>query len=328
MFKNGVKYSIGEIVAISAILVNTILASESRSEEVLVDRLVAEVNGSAILHSSVMSKIRKGNLEELSAYPATSEDSSFKIALHDLINQKLVFEKVAEAGIEVGDDKVSSFIQAMLSRRGMSMEQLRSSLNAEGISYEEYFNDSRKSLLIRGFQKRFIEPFVNVSEKEVESYYFKMLGSSAAGVRVRLRKIVVSLSGESELIENAKKDLLKQVQEKLEFETPFADAAKLYSEDDSRDVGGLMPELELADLAPQLRGPVEKLLEGEYTSPIVVGRTAYIFYLEEKLLSNSDDFTKRRPQIEMQLKEIELRRATLKWIEDQRRRGDIRLISH
>ncbi len=329
MSKNGLKYRVYQYIFRSWALVLLFQASIAVSGETLIDKLAAEVNGSPVIFSDVMSKVRKGNLEEVSSYPAKRGDPPYQIALQDLINQKLIFEKSTDTGMDdISDERVTGFIEGMLKQRGMTMSQLKGSLANEGISYAEYFEDARKRMLIKRFQGRFILPFVKVSAKEVENYYFKMLGSSPAGVKVQLRKIVVDLSAETAADKSAKKEQLQLVLRKLEFKTPFERAAKLYSEDESRDQGGLMPLYELSEFSQVLRPAIEKLQEGEYTKPVIVGSKAYIFYLEKKSFADTDDFNKRKGQLEARLKELELRRSTVKWIQNERRRSDIRILTH
>lgn len=326
MPKNGFKYGFNRFVL--AILASLPLNNLGFSQEVLIDRLVAEVNGMSVIHSEVMNKVRKGNLEEIAAFPAKEGDPPYIIALQDLINQKLMLRHAEDQNIVVNDERVEGFITDMLNRRGLSMVQLKQSLANENITYEEYFEDSRKSLILKQFQGRFIFPFVKISEKDLESFYFKLMGSSAAGLKVLLRKIVVDLSGDTQVVRDAKNEHLRQIFQKLELKMPFDEAAKLYSNDESREKGGLMPLLQVSDLAPIMRQSIEGLGEGEFSKPVRVGDTAYIFYLESKTVADTDDFNRKRQQLEHRLKEIELRRETLKWIENERRRSKIRIVEN
>ena len=326
MPKNGFKYGFNRFIV--AILANLFMSGWSLAQEVLIDRLAAEVNGAAIIHSEVMDKVRKGNLEEIAAFPAKEGDPPYTIALQDLINQKLMLRHAEDENIVVEDERVEGFITDMLKRRGLTKAQLKQSLANEDISYDEYFEDSRKSLILKQFQGRFIFPFVKISEKDLESFYFKLIGSSAAGLKVLLRKIVVDLSGDTQVVRDAKAEHLRQIFQKLELKMPFDEAAKLYSNDESRETGGLMPLLQLSDLAPLMRQSIEGLDEGEFSKPIRVGDTAYIFYLESKTVADTDDFNSKRQQLEHRLKEIELRRETLKWIDNERRRSKIRIVEN
>ena len=89
------------------------LASTSSSAvegEVLVDRIVAVVDGHPILYSSVMDKVDKGPLVVVSEYPAEETSPPYERALQDAINFQLVMAKAKDLEIDVRDDEVEAEI--------------------------------------------------------------------------------------------------------------------------------------------------------------------------------------------------------------------------
>ena len=291
-------------------------------DEVLVDRLVAEVNGEAITYSEVLTKVEKRNLVEVGAYPATEQDPPFKIALQDLINKKLIIQKVDEAGIQVTDEKVEREINSFLKKKGLDRKGLLAALDQEGLEYDKYFADFKNQMLIKQFQGRFIVPAVKISQKDVELFYFKMLGSSPAGVKIKLRQILIEAAkGKSH------DQIAKEVHKKLVDGMSFEEAAKQFSAGEAaRENGGLMPAIALKDLSPIIKNAVEGLEGGQFSQPIKVGNNSYLFYVEEKFLSDTSDFEKKRPELEFRLRQQEMQKETVRWIENQRSLSKIRII--
>ena len=75
------------------------------SNEILLDRLAAEVNGQPIFYSEVMDKVKRGPLITVSPYPSKESDPQFDIALNDMINIQLLKLKSKELDIEVTDEE-------------------------------------------------------------------------------------------------------------------------------------------------------------------------------------------------------------------------------
>lgn len=88
-----------------------------------------------------------------------------------------------------------------------------------------------------------------------------------------------------------------------------------------------MPALSLKDLSPLIRGAVEVLNKGEFSKPLKVGNGLYVFYLEDKFLSDTRDFEKKRRELEFRLRQQEMERETLRWLESQRNLSKIRILA-
>lgn len=312
-----------------ALMFSSFGVAQGKDEGILVDRLVAEVNGEAVTYSEVLAKVEKKNLVEVGAFPAKDTDPPFTIALQDLINKKLIIQKVDEAGIEVSDEGVEQEIKGFLRKKGLTQQGLLDALKAEGLDYDQYFADFKNQMLIKQFQGRFIVPSVKISEKDIELFYFRMLGSSPEGVNLKLRQLFIEIDPAApEGVRKAKTALAATVHKKLTEGMDFESAVKIYSNaPGASESGGSMPSLSLKDLSPEIRGAVEPLKKGEFSQPVKVGNGLYMFYLEKKFLSDTRDFEKKRRELEFRLRQQEMERETLRWLEIQRNQSKIRVIA-
>lgn len=301
---------------------------EAAAVETLVDRIVAEVNGDIITFSDIMKKLKRGNVVEVAAFPAQKTDKPFTIALQDEINKIIVIQKVEEAGIEMSDDKVEAEIDSFLQKRNSSRESLMAALSQEGLTYEQYFDDFRKSLYIKHFQGRFIVPAVKITEKDIELHYFRMMGAAPSGVKLKLRNILIGVNDEAtQEIKEAKQKIIDTVMNKLNDGESFEELAKVYSEiPGASENGGFFGDVELGSLAPMIKQAVEKLEVKEFSQPVKTPNGYYIFFLESKILSDSSDFQNQKRQVEYDLRTREMERETVRWIENQRSLSKIRII--
>jgi peptidyl-prolyl cis-trans isomerase SurA len=295
--------------------------------EQLIDRLAAEVNGHAITASEVQSKIQKGPLVEVSPWPAQENDPPAKIAIHDLINKKLIMQKADELDIEVTDEVLNEEIRTFLARRNLTRDQLMEALEEQDMTYDQYREDFRTQMIINQFQGREILPQVKITDRDVQSFYLRHSGSMAENIRLTLRQLQIAVPpGSVDAVKAGKKQLVEKVYQEIEGGMPFEKAVKIYSDNESaRENGGLMPQIFLKDLAPLFQNAIRDLEEGRYTRPIETPMGYSIFYVTKREFSGSDDYLKLKPQLENQLRQEEMNKLLGKWLETQRRRSDIKL---
>jgi peptidyl-prolyl cis-trans isomerase SurA len=305
-----------------------VIAKASGAQEMLIDRIVAVVDGEPILHSQIDFKVKNGPLVSVSDYPADKDAKDYDRALQDLINFELVMAKAREMEIEVSDGQVDGEISAFLQGKSLTKEGLMEFLKSQGRDYEEYREDFRDQMIMRRFQGRVITPLVKITDKDIETFYLQQSGSSAELLEITLRQILIKLeSGAPNTIIETKEKLAQEVFDKLEGGMDFKDAVRIYSDDlSSRDTGGLMKNIKLRDLAGQIRTEVEGLELKKFTTPIRTSLGFHIFFLENKVFAGSDEFKNQKQKLEFELRTRELTNQTKKWLADQRQKSKIEIV--
>ncbi len=307
---------------------STLLASASAYSAELIDQLAAEVNGSAVTLSEVKQKVEKGPLIEVSPFPAQEKDPPQQVALNDLINKKLIMQKADELEIEVTDAQVTEEIDRFMKGRNLNKEQLTQALAEQGMTYEQYREDFKTQMVMNQFQGREILPQVKISDRDVQLYYLRHSGSAAENVRLVIRQLQISLSPDAVAsVKEGKKSLVDKAFQELEGGMSFEQVVKIYSDnDEARKTGGLMSPLYVKDLAPLFQTAVKGLDEGKYSKPIETPVGYFIFYVEKKEFSGSEEYKKQRAQLEGALKQEEMGRLLGRWIEGQRKKSDIKIL--
>lgn len=297
--------------------------------EVLVDRMVAVVDGYPILYSDVMDKVEKGPLVVVSEYPAEETAPAYERALQDAINFELVMAKAKDLEIDVRDDEVEAEIKSFLDSRGLNRDGLLEHLGQQKMTYDEYKSDFRDQMILRRFQGRVITPLVKLTDKDVETYYLKKSGSTSDLVELVLRQILISVTATAapEVIE-AKRKLAQEVHQKLTDGMGFPEAVKIYSDEEkARDNGGLMQPVKLKDLSPTIRTEVEAIDVAQFTKPVRTSLGFHIFYLEEKKFSGSTEFESQKKKLEFELRNLELANQTRRWLTEQRQKSKVELVT-
>ncbi|MBF0441746.1 MAG: SurA N-terminal domain-containing protein [Oligoflexales bacterium] len=309
------------------VLVEPYALSEVDEGEILLDRLVAEINGEPLTYIEVMEKIKNGPLVEVDSYPATETDTPFLIALNDLINMKLIMQKAHELDIDAKDENVEIEIERFLSNRKLNKQELLGMLQNQGKTYEEYKENFKNQMILNQFQGRVILPAVKISDKDIEIYYLKKTENTVSNVKLILREIYVKIpSNAMESIKAGKKELIEKVYNDLKNGLSFKEAVKIYSESERVKNEGIMPPIYLKDLSKVFQGAIERLEEGEFTTPIQVSGGFYIFYLEKKSFAGSEEFERQKKELEFSLRREEVTKQTVQWLKDQRRRSKIKIL--
>lgn len=317
------------LMVLLAMLVYRPSIALAAAKPTLVDRVVAIVNGEPILHSEIAEKIQVGPIVLVSEYPAKESASNYEKAINDAINIQLIRNFAEEVEIEVPDSQVNEHIDSLLKERGFTQDQLKQMLAEQGKTFDEYREDVRTQFLIRRFQGRVILPQVKITDKDLETYYLKKLGSSNQVIELELRQIVVYIDASaSAAVKKSKMELVQEIYRKLQGGLDFIEAVKLYSdESDARDKAGLMAPMKLANFSPTVQNALKDLQIGDYSKPVETPAGVHIFYVEKKSMSGGREFEGRKRELEQELRMNEVIRVMNKWLESQHLRSKIEVLS-
>ncbi len=298
---------------------------ENKSGDILLDRIIAEVNGEAILFSDVKKKVDDGPLVVVSEFPSKQEDQPIEKALQDEINFALILQEAERLSVEVDDPDVESEIQSFLKRKGVAKTQLLDFLSGQNKSYEEYKNDFKNQMILRRFQGRVISPLVKVTDKDVENYFLRKAAASQDYIEIFLKQIVLQVKSSTtdDSMLESKMKLAQTIIQKLNGGLSFDEAIKLFS-----DVQGSDSEIKgvtMNQLSKDIREGIEKLEVAQFSQPIKTQMGIHIFYLQDKSLSKSKIFQEQKDNLEAELKNSEMAKQTDRWLSETRAKSKIKI---
>lgn len=319
------------LITLAAFCVSLLLGASTpaAAQKALMDRLVAVVGGKPVTYSDIRHRIEQGPLVVLSAFPSGADASPSQQALNDLINLKLVEIEAEKLGLDVNEDDLESEIDAFAKKRDLTVDRLKEILAAQGMPYAQYKRDFRTQLIASKFQGRVILPQVNVSDKDIEVFLLSQGSRQGGEAKLQLRKLFIAVPDQkSELVKKTKKQLVDKIHGELKNGLVFSEAVKVYSDSAfDRKNGGLIPSVNLSDLSPAFQKKVKPLNEGEITDPIPVPSGYFIFKLEKKFIDKGEDYQKVRRQAEFALRKQKSQQQLSRWLEVQRRKTRIELLS-
>jgi peptidyl-prolyl cis-trans isomerase C len=247
-------------------------------------RPVAQVNDHQLSTREFALRLarRLKDLDALSAKdPLTVQNAKDEI-LKDFIVQSLIIDWVRTKDMKVPDADVDKEVQKI--RAGYPDDlSFRRSLASENMSFSEWRESLRYSLIERAFFAKLREKIKNPSEDEIKKYFEENRALFRKKERVSLRQIVVDEESKAEIL-------------KTEIKTKdFATIAKKYSNAPEAKNGGLVGWVE--------RGTVDFfepafLLPVGGTSQIIQSPFGYhILRVEKKLPASAGSLDDARPDI-------------------------------
>jgi peptidyl-prolyl cis-trans isomerase SurA len=252
-----------------------------------VEEIVARVNNNIITRAD-LRRAREQMLSDLrqqepNATLADQKDRE-KDLLRDLIDQQLLLQKGEELGISADTEVVKRLDELRKQMHADSMEELEKAAQAQGVSFEEFKQNLKNSIITQRVIGQEVGGHINVTQQEIQQEYDKHKAELERPEQVRLSEILISTQSAPAVKTEKGKDVLPeapspeavakaqskadQVYALLQKGGKFDDLAKQYSDGPTAAVGGDLEYFKRGTLSKELEQQVFDLKVGDYTKPI------------------------------------------------------------
>lgn len=247
----------------AAVILSLALAPACFAADVVVDKIVAQVNGEVITLFELNEKVR--------AYVTQVERRDFKPndpslrplqerILNTLIEDLMLKHEATRLKVAISDTEVEGRVRELREKAGVSEAQFVQQLRLEGMTRKQFAEAIKKDILKKQMLGYMVQRKVLVTEEEVKKYYEE----NKSGLRVESGQRVA-------LIMLNKLDEAKALRQKIvSGQISFADAARKFSVGPGAEQGGDLGKVELKDLAPELRSALENVSVGSVSEPVML----------------------------------------------------------
>jgi len=288
------------------------------------DSIVAIVNDDVIVASELRNEVDMvlPQMRERGT-PVPPRDTLREQVLDRLILQRLQLQRAAEVGIEADDAILRQALTSIAARNGLTLGELRQTLEASGVAFEQFREDTRQQLITSRLQTQEVINNIQVTEQEVDRFLEKEASRLIERTAVRLQHILVATpeSASDEEVEVARRRAASLVA-KLRGGADFARVAAADSDGrqalEGGDLGwfdmGAVPSLvsELAftmnkgEISDPLRSPsgfhIIRLADIRGAGPTVVTQThARHILIRTNELVAAEDAQRRLDQLRMRI---------------------------
>jgi peptidyl-prolyl cis-trans isomerase SurA len=162
----------------------------SQAQPVELDKVMVVVNDGVILQSDINNTIKTLRSNQQASGQALPAAEQLKEQVIDkLINDKIQLQQAERIGVRIDDDRLNQAINQIAAERGKTVEQLRSDLAAQGVSYARFREQIRNEITISEARNALVRRRINILPAEVESLAKVLAQESNTQVQYQLKHI-------------------------------------------------------------------------------------------------------------------------------------------
>ncbi|WP_227458176.1 peptidylprolyl isomerase [Cupriavidus pauculus] len=251
--------------------------AQKRSQ--LVDEVVAVVNNSVITRRELLDRADElENQMRAANRPIPERADLLGEVLERLVMERVQTQAAQEAGIKVTDQEVDRAIESVAQQNKMSATELRSRVEASGMTWTKYRDELRKQVQVIRLREREVDSKVQVYDGEIDNFLAARSGQSAAvgPAEYNVQQILVRVPEDASDAQKAQlkakaEGLLKQAQGGADF----SELAKSNSEAPEAAQGGSLGFREIGRLPAVFANAVVDLQQGAIAPEVVESANGY-----------------------------------------------------
>ena len=279
------------ITAVCAMIIFGVVnvASAQERRQVMLDKVVAVVGGSSILHSEV-EEYAKALIDQRRQMGYTSDRDARSEALEALLEQKLLYNQALIDSVEVNTadiaGRIENYLQMLITEAG-GIAQLEAKEHMPVFSYREMLRQQYEEQSYAQAMKSEVVSKVTVVPGEVERFYKRIDKDSLPiigeqYVYAQITKFPASLKDAQQ---RTKERLLDMRERVITGQTKFSVLARMYSLDGSAIHGGEMEPSSASYFVRPFAEALEKLKPGQISEIV---ETEYGFHIIELIDKKGD----------------------------------------
>jgi len=249
---------------------------------VTIDRVTAIVDDSVIMESELKARINSVKSQN-KGKPLPPDSVLRSQVLERLILESIQLQMADRGGIKISDQQLTDTLKRIAKQNGMTLEQFRGALAADGLSYREAVEQIRTEMRLSRVQKFQVNNRIQISPQDVDYFLASKAGQLASEAEYRIGHILVSVPSQ------ASPDELKQAREKanrlvkeIRAGKDFAQQAIANSNGRNALKGGDLGWRKEAQLPSLFADVVPSLKVGDVSNPLKSASGFHIIKVTEK----------------------------------------------
>lgn len=259
-------------------------AAERTSDATVVEQIIARVNNSIISQSDLKRSEEQLAAEQSKQDPGSAPENApqQKDLLRDLIDSRLLTQKADELGISADTDVIKRLDELRKQMHAESMEDLEKAAQAQGVSFEEFKQNLKETILTQKVIQQEVGAHISVTQQEIQEFYNQHKAEMQRPEQVRLSEILISTqqtqpaaAATSVGLAAPADDSVAQAKVKADAiyaqlvkGAKFDELAQKNSNGPTAANGGDLEYFKRGTLSKQLEDQVFALTPGQFTEPI------------------------------------------------------------
>lgn len=245
-------------------------------------------------------------------------------ALDQLIVEELAYQEAKKTGVTALEKDINNRFNEVKGRFP-SEESFNKSLEANSLDINKYKKLIEKELLIQKINEKLFGKPVTLSSKEVKDYFEKNREKFIEPEKIRLRQILIKVPAFASKEEWEKgKNKAEEILSEIKAGKDFAELAKEFSSDPSREKGGDMGFIHKGRLEPYIETIAYSMKVGEISDVLQTIYGYHIIKLEEKKQPQYTKFSKIKEKLKKDLETVAMEEKKKNWIKELREKAEIK----
>ncbi|NPA95077.1 MAG: hypothetical protein GXO58_06600 [Thermodesulfobacteria bacterium] len=303
------------------------------SHAVIVDRIVAVVNGKVITLSELKKRAQPILDKYLSPDMSPEERATIKQKIYaqilpQMIDDYLVEEEINRLGIKVTDQEVEAAIDNICRSNGMTRQEFEERLKKDGISLEDYKKQIATQIERLQLVNAEVKSKIVITDEMVQDYIRKQKGEGGyEGPFYILEHICIVPEGDSPRAKEEARKRAEEALKALEEGMPFEEAARRFSSNVPVAKELRLGVFSLDEMAPSIKDAVKKLSPGEYSEVLETPLGFEILRLAGISNAKGEDLDKATiEEVRRKLYDQEINERFQEWLNELRAKSTIRIL--
>jgi peptidyl-prolyl cis-trans isomerase SurA len=310
-------------VLVYGLLVGLLASVPEYATAALVDGIAAVVNDDIITVLEVDREraVLAKEAEKRGALTDVARAELRKTALNQIIERKLVEQKIKELGISVSEEEVRQAVEDVKKQNKLSQEALVAALTGQGLAFEAYKNQLREQLERLKLMSQEVKAKIQVSEREIDEYYRANQKLYGEEERFRARHIFFAVKkGATDKELAISKDKASKVLALARSGKDFVALAKEYSEDPGavKD-GGDLGTFKRDEMVTEIAAVITQMKPGGISDIVKSSAGLHIIRLDEVVAAKVKPLELVRGEIEELLYRKKSEERFAQWATDLRK---------
>ena len=299
----------------------------------VIQKIIVKVNGDLF----TLTELEQRQIEELMAQNISiqnPDDIASDAALQSALNQAtplilvnavdelMLVQRARELGVQFNDDAFNDALEQIQTQNGLTEDGLLQAMSEQGMTMASLRQNLERDYMIGGVQQVDILPALTLTDEEMRQYYEANPAQFMQDETVMLREIFVEVPTEvrdGQPVVNVAVDeaALAKIQSARARSLAGEDYENLVaevSESTSKDRGGLIGPIRVAELAPAMVEVINGLAVTDISEPIRTSRGYQMLMLESRTAAEPQAFTDVREEIRQFILEGRMEEETVKYL--------------
>ena len=140
------------------------------AEPIVVDRVIAVVNGEAILASELQTSLAIQSLTNAKGEPRDFSNAQKNAVLEKMIDEKILLQRAKLLNMSVDSETIMRIIEDIAENQELTVDKLRKNLKNSGINFEDFKTKLETDVLLSRLRDKELDQKLYVSDTEAENF--------------------------------------------------------------------------------------------------------------------------------------------------------------